>query len=60
MNKAAEALDFQNLNLQMTLVVAKCIIGLEWIIFTEDNLGSGLHPFMVGYISPGQAKDQRQ
>jgi hypothetical protein len=59
-NEAVEALDYKNLNLQVTLAVSKRIIGLEWIMFTDDDLGSGLHPFTVGYITPEQAEDQRK
>ncbi len=59
-NEAVESLGYQNLNLQITLAVSKRIIGLEWVMFTDDDLGSGLHPFTVGYISPEQAEDQRK
>jgi hypothetical protein len=59
-DEAVEALEYKNLNLQVTLAVSKRIFGLEWILFTNDDLGSGLHPFTVGYITPEQAEDQRK
>jgi hypothetical protein len=59
-NNAIKALDYKNFNLQITLAVSKRIISLEWVMFTDDDLGSCLHPFTAGYVSPEQAKDQRK
>jgi hypothetical protein len=34
-----------------TATVAKKVAGLEWKVYDDDDLSSGLHPFSVGYVN---------
>jgi hypothetical protein len=37
----------------------KKIVGLEWKVYDDDDLSSGLHPFSVRYVTVEEAEQQR-
>jgi hypothetical protein len=41
------------------MAIAKKVVGLEWKVYDDNNLSSGLHPFLVGYVSVKDAEQQR-
>jgi hypothetical protein len=48
-------LDYSGIRL---LISAKKVIGLEWKVYDNDDLSSGLHPFSIDYVSIEEAEQQ--
>ena len=54
-----EMLAFSRIRLLISAAVAKKVVGLEWKVYDDDDLSSGLvHPFSVGYISIEEVEKQ--
>jgi len=55
-NKTLETLDYSRIRFLLSAVVAKKVVGLEWKVYNNDDLSSGLHPFSIGYVSIEEAE----
>jgi hypothetical protein len=57
--EAIETLGYRGVRMEIITSVAKKVVGLEWKVYDDDDLSSGLHPFSVGYVSVQEAEQQR-
>jgi hypothetical protein len=44
-DEAIETLGYRGVRMEITTSVAKKVVGLEWKVYDDDDLASGLHPF---------------
>jgi hypothetical protein len=51
-------LQYSGMRLLVSAVTAKKVVSLDWKVYDDDDLSSGLHPFSVGYVSVEEANQQ--
>jgi hypothetical protein len=57
-NETIETLQYSRMRLLTSAVTANKVVSLDWKVYDDDDLSSGLHPFSVGYVSVEEANQQ--
>ena len=57
-DETIETLQYSGMRLLISAVTAKKVVSLDWKVYDDDDLSSGLHPFSVGYVSVEEANQQ--
>lgn len=58
--EACEQAGLDHLDIQITTALSKRIADLEWASRVPDDLSLGLHPFVIGYVTPEETELQQE